>query len=123
MAAKSPILPILANVLGLGIPAIAEAVERGKAKRANKQASADAGAAAANGLGSLYAGAGAGIGVMDQIGIGREVMHQLTQVPIEALPDTAPEWVQYAYLGVTVAGIILRFIAAKMATKPLHHGS
>lgn len=114
-----PIVPLISNVLGFGIPAIAGAIERAKARKENKAlaeveaAATAAGANAAKSIGSVMAASGASVGVADQMGLGAELIHQMTQVPVELLPDHAPDWVQYAYFGITVIGMVLRFVANK----------
>lgn len=119
MSKASPIIPLVSNLLGFGIPAIAEAVERGKARKAQKKASEveeaakAAGASAASGLGAIMAGTGISIGAVDQLGAGAQILHSLTSIPMDALPAHAPEWVQYAYFGITLLGVVLRFVATK----------
>jgi hypothetical protein len=123
MAQRSPIVPIVANVLGFGIPAIAEAVERGKARREARRVSdinaeaEKAGAEAASGLGAMMVAGGTMTGVVDQLGIGAQIMSEMTHLPVELLPDHAPTWVQVAYVAVTVIGFALRQIAPLLKPK------
>jgi hypothetical protein len=123
MAQRSPIVPIVANVLGFGIPAIAEAVERGKARREARRvqeidaAVQKAGANAASGLGAMLVAGGSATGVADQLGIGAQIMSEMTHLPVELLPDHAPLWVQVAYVAVTVIGFALRQIAPLLQPK------
>jgi len=119
MSKASPIIPLVTNILSFGIPAIAGAVERGKARKAEKnalevqRAGQAASAQAASSIGTVMAGAGVVVGSVDQIGLGAELMQAATQVPIEVLPAHAPEWVQWSYLVVTVLGVVVRLLAAK----------
>jgi len=119
MSKASPIIPLVINALSFGIPAIAGAVERGRARRAEKnaleiqQAGAAAAAEAASKVGTTVATMGASVGALDQAGIGAQIMQAATQVPIEVLPTHAPEWVQYTYLLMTVLGVVVKFLSAK----------
>lgn len=139
MASKQfPIIPLLINGLSLGIPALVEAVEKGKAKRkARKLAeelsaqqlevidvqAAQKGLNAAKGIGSAFAAIGGSVATTDLTGAGASLMSSLTSVPLEALPAFAPEWVQIAYFSLTVAGIVLRFIAQLQAKKTTPAGT
>ena len=119
MIKASPIIPLVINALSFGIPAIAGAVERGKARRAEKnaleiqQAAAEAAASAASKVGTTAATLGAIVGALDQAGVGAQIMQAATQVPIEVFPAHAPEWVQFTYLAMTILGVVVKFLSAK----------
>lgn len=112
-----PILPII-NLLTLGIPAIAGAIEKGKAKRmakreAEAQAAADeAATATANKLANVAMAAGAASTVVDQSGAGHQIMSLITALPPDAVPATAPDWMQYAWVVVTALGVAVKLLMA-----------
>jgi hypothetical protein len=128
MSKRNPIIPLVINGLSLGIPAIIEAVEKSKARKAAKRAekeldeqeleaiassAADSAGQAAKTIGTSMASIGAAIGAADQVGAGAELMSAITSLPTELLPDHAPEWVQITYMVITVAGLIVRVLAAR----------
>lgn len=97
-----PIVPIVANVLSLGIPFIVDAVNRGKGKRQARKASAKAADVIANvqlGAGVLTGAADAGIG-------------QLALAPGDL--GLVPEWMQVTYIVSVAVGLIMKVLAARM---------
>ncbi len=97
-----PVVPIVANVLSLGIPFIIDLVNRGKGKREARKASAKAADAIAN----IQLGAGAVAGALDA-GVGQI---GLTPEDINALP----EWLQVAYVASICVGVVVKFMAQRM---------
>ena len=108
-----PVIPLIVQLLTLGIPAIVQAANKKKGERSAREAAARA----ANTVAGLATGAGVGAATIDQSGVGNDVMSALTNVPIDALPATAPEWVQALYLLTLGLGISAR-VAMQFYNRP-----
>gem|GEM_PF-5222668 len=61
-------------------------------------------------IGTAIAFLGIAVAVVDLLNAGAFVFSDLTNIPLEAIPTEAPNWVRYSYLASIVVGFSIRYI-------------